>query len=67
MVTIGILKSGYFLTDAAFIGHLSDDALTAMGGVAFAWWILLLLGELGGTGAHALVAQHIGANQCEHQ
>ena len=63
MVAIGILKSGYFLTDAAFIGHLSDDALTAKGGVAFAWWILLLLGELGGTGAHALVAQHIGANQ----
>ena len=65
MVAIGVLKTTYFLTDSAFIGRLGDQALAAAGGSAFAWWILLLLGELAGTGAHSLVARAEGARDVD--
>ena len=65
MVAIGILKTGYFLTDAAFVGQLGDEALSAVGGAAFAWWMLLLLGEITGTGVHSLIARNIGAGRSE--
>jgi len=65
MVAIGVLKSCYFLTDAYFVGKLGDDALIALGGVAFAWWMVLLSGELAGTGIHSLVARHIGAGKSD--
>jgi len=61
MIAIGMLKACYFLTDTYFVGHLGDDALIALGGTAFAWWMVLLMGELSGTGVHSLVARHIGA------
>ncbi len=62
-VAIGVLKTTYFLTDSAFIGQLGDPALSAAGGAAFAWWILVLLGEVAGTGAHSLVARATGAGR----
>ena len=63
MVAIGVLKTGYFLTDSAFLGLLGDDALTAAGAAAFAWWMLLLLGEIAGTGAHSISARNVGAGR----
>jgi putative MATE family efflux protein len=65
MVAIGILKTGYFLTDAAFVGQLGDEALSAVGGAAFAWWMLLLLGEITGTGVHSLIARNVGAGRSD--
>ena len=50
MVATGLLKSGYFLTDSYFIGKLGPDALAAVGGSAFAWWIVAQLTDLPGTG-----------------
>ncbi|NCG22229.1 MAG: MATE family efflux transporter [Rhodobacterales bacterium] len=63
MVCIGLLRTGYLLTDTWFVGRLGDDALTATGCAAFAWWILLLLGDIGGTGVHAIAAQRVGAGK----
>ncbi len=65
MVAIGVLKSCYFLTDAYFVGMLGDDALIALGGTAFAWWMVLLSGELAGTGIHSLVARQVGSGNPE--
>lgn len=61
MVAIGVLKTGYFLANSFWLGWMGDDALVASGGAAFAWWILLLLGETAGTGALALAARSVGA------
>ena len=66
MVAIGMLKSCYFLTDAYFVGMLGDDALIALGGTAFAWWMILLSGELAGTGIHSLVARSVGSEEPGH-
>ncbi len=62
---MGWLRTGYLLTDSWFVGRLGDDALAAIGGAAFAWWMLLLLAELPGVGVHALVAQHVGAERLD--
>ncbi len=37
MSAMGLLKSGYVLTDSYWVGHLGDDALTALAGTTFAW------------------------------
>jgi len=65
VVAMGWLRQGYLLTDSWFVGRLGDDALAAIGGSAFAWWMLLLLAELPGVGVHALVAQHVGAERLD--
>ncbi len=61
MIALGLLKSTYFLTDSWFVGRLGDDALEALGGAAFAWWMIFIFCELPGVGAHALIARHEGA------
>lgn len=63
MVAVGLLKTSYFLTDAWFIGKLGDAALSAAGGVAFAWWMLLLACEVASVGTQTLVARHEGAGR----
>ena len=63
MIAIGMLKSCYFLTDTYFVGQLGDDALVALGGTAFAWWMVLLVAELAGTGVHSRVARDLGAGE----
>jgi putative MATE family efflux protein len=65
MIGLGLLRTSYFLTDSWFVGKLGDDALEAIGGAAFAWWMIHNLCDLAGTGAHALVARHEGARQRE--
>jgi len=65
MIGLGILRTSYFLTDSWFIGKLGDDALEAIGGAAFGWWMIHILCDLAGVGAHALVARHEGAQQRE--
>ena len=65
MIGLGLLRTTYFLTDSWFIGKLGDNALEAIGGSAFAWWMIHNLADLAGVGAHALVARHEGARQRE--
>jgi len=63
MVALGLLRSGYLLTDTYWIKPLGAEALAGLGGAAFAWWMVHLACEVGGTGVHALVAQHEGAGR----
>lgn len=64
VIVFGLLRASYFLADSYWAGRMGDDApaaLSAMGGAAFATWILMCLGELPATGTHALVARAAGA------
>lgn len=61
MAAVGLMKTGYFLADSFWVGRLGDDALTALAGTTFGWWMILLLGELGALGTHSLVARAEGA------
>ncbi len=65
MIALGLLRIGYYLTDSYWVGRLGPDALAALGGVAFAWWMVHLICDLAGTGVQALVARHEGAGQQE--
>ena len=63
VIVLGLLRSGYFLADAYWAGRLGPDApaaLSAIGGAAFATWILSCLGELPAVGVHALAARAAG-------
>ncbi|MEE2828297.1 MAG: MATE family efflux transporter [Myxococcota bacterium] len=61
MVVTGLLKCCYFMTDSFWVGKLGPEALAALGGSAFAWWITVQLTDLAGTGVHSLAAQQEGA------
>ena len=61
MIALGLLKTTYFLTDSWFVGRIGVDALEALGGSAFAWWMIFIVTDLAATGAHALIARHEGA------
>jgi len=61
LIAIGLLKTSIYLVDAYWVGKLGDVELTAMGGAAFAWWILLILSEIAGTGVQTETAQRVGA------
>lgn len=63
MIAIGLLKTTYFLTDSWFVGRIGDEALEALGGAAFAWWMIFICSDLAGTGAHALIARHEGSQR----
>ncbi len=65
MIALGVLRTSYFLTDSWFVGKLGDSALEAIGGSAFAWWMISTCCDLAGTGAHALVARKEGAGDRE--
>lgn len=64
VIALGLVRSGYFLADAFWAGRMGDEsgaALSAMGGAAFATWILSSVADLSATGTHALVARAAGA------
>ncbi len=61
MAALGLLRSLYYLTDSFWVGRLGPAPLAALGGSAFAWWVIVLACDLPATGAHALVARHEGA------
>jgi putative MATE family efflux protein len=61
----GWIRTGYLLTNAWFVGRLGDDALAALGGASFGWWITMLLAELPAVGVHARVARHAGGGEHE--
>jgi putative MATE family efflux protein len=61
MIAIGLLKSAYFLTDSYFVGLLGSKELAALGGAAFAWWMIWICTDLASVGTHALSARHEGA------
>ena len=65
LIAIGLLKTSIYLVDAYWVGQLGDVELTAMGGAAFAWWILLILSEIAGTGVQTETAQRVGAREPE--
>lgn len=61
MVALGVLRAGFHLTDSYFVGRLGPEALAALGGSAFGWWVIVLACDLPAIGAHARVARHEGA------
>ncbi len=66
VIALGLVRSGYFLADsywAGQMGALAPAALAAMGGSAFATWIISSLSDLAAVGAHALAARSEGAGQ----
>jgi putative MATE family efflux protein len=65
MVTIGVLRSCYYLTDSFWIGKLGTTHLAALGGSAFAWWMMFIACNIAGYGVNALVARHEGAGSRE--
>ncbi|MEO0602313.1 MAG: MATE family efflux transporter [Myxococcota bacterium] len=62
IAVMGWLRTGLLLCDSYFVGRLGNDALTALGGCAFGWWMIVLVAELPATGVHALTAQRVGAD-----
>lgn len=65
MAALGLLRSCYVLTDSFWVGRMGPEPLAALGGSAFAWWMIVLACELPATGAHALVARHAGGGRYE--
>ncbi len=65
LVVLGLLRTGTLLVDSWFVGFLGTDALAALAGCAFAWWIVGTVTELSGTGTQTLVAQAVGARRGE--
>jgi len=66
LIAIGLLKTGMYLLDAYWIGSLGDRELTAIGGAAFAWWILWIIAELGAHGVQSKVSHCVGAGSTQH-
>jgi len=63
MVVIGLVRTAVFLVDTWWVGWLGDEALAAMGGAAFAWWIVFIVCDVAGTGVHSIVSRLVGADQ----
>jgi putative MATE family efflux protein len=66
VIALGLVRSGYFLADSYWAGRMGAQApaaLAAMGGSAFATWIVSSLSDLSAVGAHALAARAEGAGQ----
>jgi len=63
MIAIGMLKSAYFLTDSYFVGLLGAKELAALGGAAFAWWMIWIVTDLASVGTHALSSRHEGGGR----
>jgi len=66
MVVIGLCRSCYYLTDSYWIGKLGTTHLAALGGSAFAWWMMFITCNIAGYGVNALVARHEGASSRQH-
>lgn len=60
-ILLGFLRSGYFLANSFWVSNLGSSALAAIGGCAFASWILYALMDLVAVGVYARVAQAVGA------
>eukprot|EP00854_Cymbomonas_tetramitiformis_P026436 gene26436-32434_t len=60
-ISIGCLHSILSIIDAYWIGHLGAAELKAMGGTAFACWMVNLLCDLPAIGVHSLTSQEEGA------
>jgi putative MATE family efflux protein len=63
MAALGLLRTLTFLTDAAWVGRLGPEELAALGGSAFAGWIVALVAQIPATGAHARIAGLVGAGR----
>jgi putative MATE family efflux protein len=65
-IALGLVRSGYFLADSYWAGRMGAQApaaLAAVGGSAFATWIISSVADLAAVGAHALAARAEGAGQ----
>lgn len=65
VIALGLIRSGYHLAAAYWAKSLPEAsaAQAALGGAAFATWILASVAELASVGAHALVARAEGAGE----
>ncbi|MFT4625655.1 MAG: putative MATE family efflux protein [Myxococcota bacterium] len=63
MMLLGLLRSAYFIVDTYWVAGLGSDALAALGGCAFAWWMILIASDLAGQGVHSLIARAAGAGR----
>lgn len=62
-ILLGFLRSGYALANAFWVSELGSAALAAIGGCAFASWILYALMDLVAVGVYSQVAQAVGAGE----
>jgi len=62
-IVIALLRSAYGIIDSVWVGRLGAAELEAMGASSFAFWVLLLLGEVASLGVHAVAAAREGAGQ----
>ncbi len=63
VAAMGVLRSFYYLTDSYWVGRMGPEPLAALGGSAFAWWMIALTCELPAVGALAQAARHEGAGE----
>mmetsp|Transcript_25348 Transcript_25348/g.72323 ORF Transcript_25348/g.72323 Transcript_25348/m.72323 type:complete len:569 (+) Transcript_25348:38-1744(+) len=59
-IAIGLLRSAYGIIDSIWVGRLGAAQLAAMGASSFAFWVLLLLGEVASIGVHSVAAAREG-------
>lgn len=64
-IAIALLRAAYGVTDSLWVGRLGSTELEAMGASSFAFWTLLLLGEVASMGVHAVVAVREGSGHRE--
>lgn len=62
-IIIALLRTAYGLIDSIWVGRLGPGELQAMGASSFAFWVLLLLGEVASMGVHAVAAAREGAGE----
>jgi len=62
-ILIALLRTTYGIIDSFWVGRLGPNHLAAMGASSFAWWVLLILGEVACMGVQALSAAQEGAGQ----
>lgn len=64
-ILIALLRTTYGVIDSYWVGRLGPQELEAMGASSFAFWVLLLLGEVAALGVHAVAASREGAGKRE--
>jgi len=62
-IAIAVLRTAYGVIDSAWVGRLGSAELTAMAASSFAFWVLLIIGEVASVGVHAIAAVHEGSGQ----
>mmetsp|Transcript_57437 Transcript_57437/g.136542 ORF Transcript_57437/g.136542 Transcript_57437/m.136542 type:complete len:572 (-) Transcript_57437:165-1880(-) len=64
-IIIALLRTAYGIIDSYWVGLLGQVELEAMGASSFAFFLMLLLGEVAAMGVHALSSFSAGAGDLE--